>query len=268
VRGAARSYTSSSSICMSTIVTPSSSEDASESAIARVCTAGLLCTHTTDVPRLRRHPRERAAEFFVKHVVHSEVSHLCLCRDCPPASPPPNQMSEPDCAKLLEQHVASINQHVAQVSSLLKQPAVAQSLLGKRSAPEPPLADAAETSPSDFDSLTHTREYLRQFARERDWDQFHTPRNLCLAFVGEVGELAECFQWRGDAGAEPGLADWAAPKKEHLGEELADCLLYIVRLADKCGVDLPAATQRKLGLNAAKYPAKLVKGSSKKYNEY
>ena len=112
------------------------------------------------------------------------------------------------------------------------------------------------------------RERLRDFAKERDWDQFHTPRNICLALVGEVGELAECFQWKGDAGAAAGLPGWEDAKREHLGEELADVLLYLVRLADKCDIDLAAAADRKLAKNAAKYPAAKVRGSSLKYNEY
>ena len=116
--------------------------------------------------------------------------------------------------------------------------------------------------------LANIRQQLRDFAVARDWDQFHTPRNVCLALVGEIGELAECFQWKGDAGCTVGLPDWEAKKKEALSEELADCLLYLIRLADKCGVDLPAATERKLAKNAAKYPASLVRGSAKKYNEY
>ena len=98
--------------------------------------------------------------------------------------------------------------------------------------------------------------------------QFHTPRNICLALVGEVGELCECFQWRGDAGASHGLPNWEAKKRDALGDELADVLLYLVRLADQCEIDLAGVTAKKLRKNAAKYPADLVKGSSKKYDEY
>ena len=76
--------------------------------------------------------------------------------------------------------------------------------------------------------------------------QFHTPRNILLAMVGEVGELCECFQWRGDAGAEAGLPGWEEKKRDALGDEMADVLLYLVRLADKCAVDLPGATRRKV----------------------
>lgn len=81
---------------------------------------------------------------------------------------------------------------------------------------------------------------MATFAEEREWGVFHTPRNLVLALVGETGELAEAFQWRGDAGAGPGLAGWSAADARHVGEELSDVLLYLVRLSDRCGVDLGA----------------------------
>ncbi|KAG9447939.1 hypothetical protein H6P81_014067 [Aristolochia fimbriata] len=105
---------------------------------------------------------------------------------------------------------------------------------------------------------------MAEFARERDWDQFHSPRNLLLALVGEVGELSEIFQWKGEV--PKGLPDWKEEEKVHLGEELSDVLLYLVRLSDICGIDLGKAALRKLELNAIKYPVKLSKGSSKKYN--
>lgn len=80
--------------------------------------------------------------------------------------------------------------------------------------------------------------------------------------VGEVGELSEIFQWKGEVPR--GLPDWEEEEKEHVGEELSDVLLYLVRLSDICGVDLGKAALRKLELNAVKYPVKLSKGSSKK----
>ena len=83
-----------------------------------------------------------------------------------------------------------------------------------------------------------------------------------------MGELCECFQWRGDEGASLGLPTWEQKKRDALSEELADVLLYLVRLADKCAIDLPSAAARKLQKNASKYPSELVRGSSKKYNEY
>mmetsp|Transcript_41478 Transcript_41478/g.97015 ORF Transcript_41478/g.97015 Transcript_41478/m.97015 type:complete len:131 (-) Transcript_41478:492-884(-) len=119
---------------------------------------------------------------------------------------------------------------------------------------------------SETPSLEQLRSQQANFAKERDWDQFHSPRNLALAMVGEVGELCELFQWRGEV--QEGLPGWTPEERTHLGEEMSDVLLYLVRLADKCGVDLPAAAQRKLERNATKYPSELCKGSSKKYTHY
>ncbi|VVA33634.1 PREDICTED: dCTP pyrophosphatase 1 [Prunus dulcis] len=103
-------------------------------------------------------------------------------------------------------------------------------------------------------TLDLLKKKMAEFAKERDWDQFHSPRNLLLALVGEVGELSEIFQWKGEV--PKGLPDWKEEEKEHLGEELSDVLLYLVRLSDICGVDLGKAALRKVGLNAIKYPVK------------
>lgn len=81
--------------------------------------------------------------------------------------------------------------------------------------------------------------------------------------MGEVGELSEIFQWKGEVPR--GLPDWEEQDKVHLGEELSDVLLYLVRLSDICGIDLSKAALRKLQLNAAKYPLHLCKGSSHNY---
>ncbi|XP_062505202.1 dCTP pyrophosphatase 1-like [Corticium candelabrum] len=115
-------------------------------------------------------------------------------------------------------------------------------------------------------SLECLRNLQCRFANERDWDKYHKPRNLVLALVGEVGELAEIFQWKGEV--EDGLPDFSAEEREHVGEELSDVLLYLIRLAEKCQVDLPQAAIRKIKLNSEKYPAERVHGSSKKYTEY
>lgn len=88
---------------------------------------------------------------------------------------------------------------------------------------------------------------------------------VCVFQVGEVGELSEIFQWKGEVAR--GLPDWEDEEKQHLGEELSDVLLYLVRLSDICGVDLGKAALRKLEINANKYPVKLCKGSSKKHNQ-
>ena len=141
------------------------------------------------------------------------------------------------------------------------------STAGARGAPD---ASAAAPGGTRFSaaSLESLRADMSAFAGEREWDGFHTPRNLLLALTGEVGELAELFQWRGDAGAAPGLPGWNARDAEHLGEELSDVLLYLVRLADRCGVDLAAAAARKMALNRIKYPADRARGSSQKYTAY
>jgi dCTP diphosphatase len=127
---------------------------------------------------------------------------------------------------------------------------------------------AQPASSSEALTFAQFRDEMREFAAERDWDQFHTPRNLCLALMGEAGEVAECMQWRGDADCAPGLPSWTAAEKAHLGEELADVLMYLVRLADRSGVDLADAALAKLAKNRAKYPKEQCKGSSAKYTAY
>ncbi|MBA0605630.1 hypothetical protein Godav_018183 [Gossypium davidsonii] len=99
-------------------------------------------------------------------------------------------------------------------------------------------------------SLDFLKHKMAKFAKERDWDHFHTPRNLLL---GPVGEVSEIFQWKGEV--PKGLPDWKEEERIHLGEELSDVLLYLVRLADMCGIDLGKAALRKLQLNAIKYKA-------------
>ncbi|GLT71409.1 hypothetical protein SLA2020_434300 [Shorea laevis] len=93
---------------------------------------------------------------------------------------------------------------------------------------------------------------LDEFAKARDWEKYHSPRNLLLAMVGEVGELSEIFQWRGEV--DRGLPNWEESDKEHLGEELSDVLLYLIRLSDICGIDLGDAASKKIVKNAIKYP--------------
>ncbi|KAF8005704.1 hypothetical protein BT93_K0095 [Corymbia citriodora subsp. variegata] len=101
-------------------------------------------------------------------------------------------------------------------------------------------------------SLLELRDRLAEFAAVRGWEKYHSPRNLLLALVGEVGELSEIFQWKGEV--ERGLPNWSSNDKEHLEEELSDVLLYLVRLADVCGLDLGQAALSKLIKNARKYP--------------
>lgn len=112
--------------------------------------------------------------------------------------------------------------------------------------------------------LLMLRDKLRAFAAARDWDQFHSPKNLSMALMVEVAELMEHFQWLTEAQS----GNLAEERKAVVAEELADILLYLVRLADKLGVDLPEAALHKLEKNAVKYPAEQVRGSAKKYSEY
>ncbi|GMH25821.1 hypothetical protein Nepgr_027664 [Nepenthes gracilis] len=107
-------------------------------------------------------------------------------------------------------------------------------------------------SGGDSVTLDLLRQKMAEFAKERDWGPYHTPRNLLLALVGEVGELSEIFQWKGEVGR--GLPGWSEKEKVHLGEELSDVLLYLVQLSDSCGIDLSSAALRKVQLNALKYP--------------
>ena len=111
--------------------------------------------------------------------------------------------------------------------------------------------------------LLELREMLRAFAAERDWDQFHTPKNLATALSVETAELLEHFQWLKDDESH-NLSD---PTKESVAQEMADVLLYLVRLADKLNVDLAEAARRKIALNASKYPADLARGSAVKYTK-
>lgn len=106
---------------------------------------------------------------------------------------------------------------------------------------------------------------LREFSSERDWDQFHTPKNIAASISVEASELLEIFQWsRGQNGWDE-LHD---PKiKKRVEEELADILLYLLRFADLANIDLQKAAESKLILNEKKYPVETFKGSDKKYNE-
>lgn len=112
------------------------------------------------------------------------------------------------------------------------------------------------------DSLLELKAALRAFADERDWVPFHTPKNLSMALMGEAAEVLEHFQWLTPAQS----AALSSETTEAVAEELADVLLYLVRLADVLGVDLAEAARRKLVLNAKKYPVDKARGRADKYN--
>lgn len=116
------------------------------------------------------------------------------------------------------------------------------------------------------ETLNSLTALVRDFANARDWEQFHTIRNLILALVGEVGELAAEVQWINDTEVASRLRDPAA--KEQLAAELADVLTYLLRLADVAEVDLADSLKRKLDLNNQRYPVESARGSSQKYTAY
>ena len=113
------------------------------------------------------------------------------------------------------------------------------------------------------DAIARLRDDLRLFAAERDWDQFHSPKNLAAALTVEAAELLEHFQWL----TEDSSKTLSRKRLIAVGEELADILIYLVRIADKLDVDLLAVTRRKLRLNARKYPPQKARGNSRKYTE-
>ena len=109
----------------------------------------------------------------------------------------------------------------------------------------------------DVDAL---QQRLAEFAAERDWEQFHSPKNLAMALAAEAGELLEVFQWLTEAES----ANLDAAQQQAVAHELADVLIYLVRLADRLDVDLDVAVSDKIRINAEKYPVALAKGSAAK----
>ena len=114
-------------------------------------------------------------------------------------------------------------------------------------------------------NLTEIENLQNTFAEQRDWDQFHTPKNLAMALSVEVSELCEIFQWLTPEQSERISED--AQKKEDIGDELSDILFYTIRLASKLDVNLPEAFALKMKKNAEKYPVEKAKGSNLKYTE-
>ena len=104
--------------------------------------------------------------------------------------------------------------------------------------------------PMDIENL---QKQLREFAAERNWQPYQTPKNLAMAMVVEAAELVEIFQWLTPEESQQLKGNPA--KHQHLGEEIADVMLYLLQIADHCSVDLQAALERKLALNAIKHPA-------------
>jgi NTP pyrophosphatase (non-canonical NTP hydrolase) len=116
---------------------------------------------------------------------------------------------------------------------------------------------------TDPSGLAQLRDALRQFAADRDWDQFHSPKNLAAALSVEAAELLERFQWL----TEEQSRNLPPGELAKVREELADVLNYLVRLADKLNVDLVEAARDKIKINAIKYPVDKARGSARKYSE-
>jgi NTP pyrophosphatase (non-canonical NTP hydrolase) len=116
---------------------------------------------------------------------------------------------------------------------------------------------------NETDRLEALRAQLRAFVAERDWDQFHTPKNLAMALVGEAGELVEHFQWLTPEES----ANLPAESRAEVELEIADVLLFLLRLCDKLEVDPLAAAEKKLEMNRKKYPVEKAKGSATKYDK-
>jgi dCTP diphosphatase len=114
------------------------------------------------------------------------------------------------------------------------------------------------------DSLADLNQRLLRFARERDWEQFHSPKNLAMALAGECGELLEQFQWL----TEEQSRSLAPEKRRAVAHEMADILIYLIRLSERLGVDLIAASREKIAINEARYPAHKVQGDARRASEY
>ena len=114
-------------------------------------------------------------------------------------------------------------------------------------------------------SLAELKARILAFARERDWEQFHAPKNLSMALAAEAGELMEHFLWA-DAAASRALAVEPARRKK-IEEELADVVIYALEFANMTGIDVAAAIEAKMASNAKKYPVDKARGRSDKYTE-
>jgi len=126
------------------------------------------------------------------------------------------------------------------------------------------VASLPRPSTMSKDSLAELTDRLRRFAAERDWEQFHSPKNLAMGVAAEAGELVAEFQWLD--GQDSYRPD--AERLERIRQEAADVLLYLVRLADRLDFDLVEAANTKIALNARKYPVERARGSAKKYDQF
>lgn len=114
---------------------------------------------------------------------------------------------------------------------------------------------------AEFENL---QEKARDFAKARDWDQFHSPKNLVMALGGEVAELLDLFQWLTEAES----YDLTPEQKQATAYEIADVQIYLLRLADKLKIDIPRSVEEKMVLNESRYPVDQARGSARKYTAY
>lgn len=114
------------------------------------------------------------------------------------------------------------------------------------------------------DSLNELKKKLEDFVAERDWAQFHSPKNLAMAMIVEAAELVEHFQWNTEAESHV----LSAEKREQVGHELADTFVYLLRISQVLNIDLIEAANKKIALNAVKYPVEKARGKNNKYTDY
>lgn len=114
------------------------------------------------------------------------------------------------------------------------------------------------------DSLYDLSRQLAEFARVRDWEQFHSPKNLSMALIAETAELVEHFQWL----TEEQSGNLPMEKFEEVRMEMADIQIYLLRMAERLGVDLVAAAQEKMAINEQRFPVEQVKGDARRAEEY
>jgi len=114
------------------------------------------------------------------------------------------------------------------------------------------------------DSLTDLNSRLKDFAVRRDWEQFHSPKNLAMAISGEAGELLEHFQWLTEQQSQA----IEGKKKQEVAYELADILIYLIRMSERLDIDLVSAAYEKIAINEERYPADKVRGDSRRADEY
>ena len=122
----------------------------------------------------------------------------------------------------------------------------------------PALADATTT-------IAVLKDHVLAFTRDRDWEQFHSPKNLSMALAAEAGELMEHFLWADSAGSQERCRETA--RRQRIEEEIADVVIYALEFANVTGIDLAAAIEAKLAANARKYPVEKARGRSDKYTE-